>query len=814
MSARVHSVVNFQNCTIKNARTTIIRSSWFFWIFGVLCLQSIGNVANGDDDQSALDFFESKVRPLLVEHCYQCHSGDAVKSKKLKGGLRVDGLDFLKHGGDSGAAIVPNKPDESLLIQSVRWESFEMPPKGKLKKQQIDILTQWIELGAPWPKSDSQNAEANQLTQPKNWNWDQIRGEHWSLKRVTKPELPQIKNLNSKTEWIQNEIDHFVLAKLESNGLSPASPAKANDLARRIYFDLIGLPPTPEQVNEFQKSFEKSKKLAVKNLVDSLLENPQYGERWGRYWLDVARYSDGYGGFNDNRANGKAFHYRDWVVDSFNKDLRYDQFLKMQIAGDLMDAKKFSVATGFFALGPTYNSDGGDPDSKAQAQSETLDDRIDTLTRGMLGLTVSCARCHDHKFDPIPQMDYYSLAGVFRNSGIGETPIASDAEVKEYNDHQHNLRETDKQRRELEDKIKRERREPTKQESETLIEVKKKLANLKRIDLPKYEFVHALRDTGSADMHVAIRGDLRKKGELAKRRFLRAVEGGEPSPFSDKSGRLGLAESMVDSSNPLTARVLVNRVWMHHFDKAIVRTPSNFGKLGEEPTHPKLLDWLAWHFVKEGWSIKELHRTIMNSSTYQMSTEFDPAKFNRDGDNKLIWRMNPRRLDIEAWRDAILQSCGELDLRMGGPPTDDVNQKRRTIYFKVSRNGDVFRTDELLRLFDFPLMRATVAKRPTSIVPQQYLFMLNSSFMRDRAKQFVNRLEKEVAKSEADLDQAATLKAMIEMAYQILYSRNPTQNETSIGVEFLTGSGKEKPRVLWERYAQVLLSSNEFMYVQ
>lgn len=737
-----------------------------------------------------IEFFEKRIRPVLVEHCFDCHSGDA---RKLKGGLLLESREQLLKGGDSGPAIVPDQPIKSLLVQSLKWDSYEMPPKGKLPAKTIKDFEHWISIGAPWPQSDSTPL----IAPDKSYDWPQLKQSHWAFQPIAQPELPVVK----QNDWPRNEIDRFVLAKIEQNKLAPATSASPTELVRRIYFDLIGLPPTPQETDRFFKQYQQSADEAIRSLVDQLLERPEYGERWARYWLDVARYSDGFGGFNDNEALDDAWRYRDWVVKAFNDDKHFRDFIKLQIAGDLLEDKRSDVATGFLALGPTYKSDGGDPDSLAQAKSETLDDRVDTVTRGLLGITASCARCHDHKFDPIPQLDYYSLAGVFNNTATHRAPCATRQEVQDYHDHQKQIAEQAKKIQQLDQRLKMEKRNPTADEVQQKKNLQAELNRLKKASPTKYATAHALKDVGSENMKVAIRGNLRRTGKEAPRRFLRILAGTSPPLYKKGSGRLELANSIIAPDNPLTARVFVNRIWQHHFGKAIVRTPSNFGQLGESPTHPKLLDWLASSLLKHG-SIKQIHRLIMNSSTYRMTSAYDEKAFAIDGDNRLLWRMNPRRLDVEAWRDALLAVTGELDLQRGGPPSDDPNMKRRTLYFKVSRGGDRFRSDELLRKFDFPLMRATVAKRPVSIVPQQYLFLLNSSLMADRSHALANRLVK-VSDDDA---------ARIRFAYRLLYARQPTAAELDLGIQYVSQKATGKVNQ-WDKYCQVLLSSNEFFYV-
>lgn len=741
-----------------------------------------------------LDFFEAQVRPLLARHCYECHS---AKAKAPKGHLRLDNRALAIKGGESGAALVPHKPEESLLIAAVRWKALEMPPQGKLKESEVLALVKWIEMGAPWPSG----AEPKQLaSKAGEYDWPKWRREHWAFQPVVKPSPPVVRD----ESWLQNPLDRFVLAQLEQENLKPSPPADARVLVRRIYLDLIGWPPTPQQADAFVAAAQRDRATALLTLVDELLASPHYGERWGRHWLDVARYSDGYGGFLDNVAYNDAWRYRDWVVESLNQDRPFEQFLRLQIAGDFAENKRDAIATGFFALGPTYISDGGDPDSIAQARAETLSDRIDTLGQAMLGLTIACARCHDHKFDPIPQQDYYSLAGVFNNTATHEHPLVSDDVVQAFHQQQQAIADLNKKMGDLKGQISSAKREATETEQRELNEFQAKLADLQKSALPKYPIAHTLSDIGSADLPVAIRGNLRNAGELAPRRFPRILAGDNAPLFREGSGRRQLAEAVADPSNPLTGRVFVNRVWMHHFGQALVRTPNNFGALGESPTHPQLLDWLTAKLI-ESQSIKTLHRTILLSSTYQMTSDFNEQAFAKDGDNRLLWRMNPRRLEVEAWRDSLLSVTGELDRTLGGPPMENLESRRRTLYFKVSRNGDVFATDEFLRLFDFPLMRASVAKRPTSIVPQQFLFFLNSPWMVQRSKAFAKRLA----------DEANTDDQRIQLAYQLLYQRAPSDAELKVGLDFLQKSlvrGQELSS--WDQYAQVLLSSNEFMYVR
>lgn len=770
----------------------------FFWVFLAVAVDT----ATPNAEQ--LEFFENKVRPLLADKCYRCHSAKAEEKGKLKAGLLLDSRAGLLKGGDSGSALTPGDPSKSFLVEAVNYrnEDMEMPPKGKLKEEQIKILTDWVKMGAPWPGADTTSEIAQ--AQPKEaYDWDRFRREHWSFKPVVKSDLPPVENRS----WPRSPIDYYTLSKLEEKNLEPNAAAEKRILIRRAYLDLIGLPPTPEEVEEF---LEDAAANAFEKVVDRLLASDHYGERWARHWLDVARYSDGLGGFGDNRALPDAWRYRDWVVNALNSDMPYNEFVSRQISGDVIDDHPDPVATGFFVVGPSYTSDGGDPEAKAQAQAETLSDRVDTFSRAFLGLTTACARCHDHKFDPITTQDYYAIAGIFKNTRIGEHPLVPQAIVDAYRQGQDAIKNQNNAVNQfLNDESKRLKIERKDIEKSMGEEAKKKVSTmraeldrLKKIAPKKYETAHVLQEAGKNNMHVALRGDLRKKGELVPRRFIQILAGESPPPYTEGSGRRELAQSVTAPDNPLTARVIVNRVWQWHFGKALVRTPSNFGVLGEKPTHPQLLDWLAHDFVEHGWSLKRLHRQILLSSTWQMSSRFDKEKFTVDGDNNFLWRMNPRRLEVEAWRDSLLAVTGELDQKVGGKPDGEIlRSKRRTLYATISRTGDRFESDAFLRLFDFPAAVSTSASRPTSTVPQQYLFMMNSPFMNERARTLgdhMNGLKEPISDR-------------IKKAYQQLYSRYPDPAETELGEQWL---GDNPSSESWHQYAQVLLSAHELIQIQ
>jgi len=761
-----------------------------------------------------IEYFEAQVRPILIQHCYECHSSDAVK---VQAGLYVDSREALLTGGESGAALVLGKPEASLLISAVKYEGNEMPPDRKLDQRQIDALTQWVKMGAPWPQATAAPGAATHdaKTDWSTFDWTGAQHSHWAWQPVHRPEVPVVDKTKDASA-IFNEIDSFVAARRAQARLEAAPPAKLSILARRIFIDLIGIPPTPVELQSFIAAAALDRRRAVASLIDQLLDSPLYGQRWARYWLDVARFSDGRGGFLEgDKPLDDAWRYRDWVVEAFNQDLPINEFLRSQIAGDLSGKPKDAIATGFFALGPTYQSDGGDPDSIAQSRAETLDDRVDILTRGLLGITGSCARCHDHKFDPIPQQDYYSLAGIFNNTATQVLPLAPGDVVERYQTYKKALDELNKKIKSFSKKTKKSQNkdeataaaqdEANPEEQAQFDLWKAELAELEKNAPPALDTAHALHDTGAEDMKVALRGNLLKTGEPAPRRFLRVISGAEPVRFTQGSGRVELAEAIVDPRNPLTARVFVNRIWQHHFGAGLVRTPSNFGTLGEKPSHPELLDWLASEFVASGWSLKKLHRLIMNSATYQLGGEYDEQAFRADGDNRYLWRMSPRKMDVEAWRDSLLSVTGELDPALGGPSLPDIIQSnRRTLYAKVGRNGDAFDSDQFLRIFDFPLMRATVEQRPSSIVPQQILFLMNSSFMVDRARAMARRMQQA-----SNVDEQR-----IALAYELLYARSPEATELDIGLQFVREPHADGELTNWERYAQVLLSSNEFMFVR
>jgi cytochrome c553 len=721
-------------------------------VFG-LCLLAPALGAGQQKQPSAtqIEFFEKSVRPVLATHCFECHGPE-----KHKGSLRLDSRAMMMEGGDTGPAIVPSNPKASLLITAIHYKDTpKMPPKGKISDAEIAILTEWIQQGAPW-------AESTTAIRPSAGKTFKITADDrafWSFQPLSQPAVPRVKS----AQWTKNAIDHFILAELEAHNLYPAKPADKRTLIRRATFDLIGLPPTPEETDAFLSDDSPD---AFAKVIDRLLASPHYGERWARHWLDVARYGEDQAHTFQARKYPQGFRYRDWLVRAFNADLPYDRFLLEQLAADLLPGRnrvENFPALGFFALGPVYY---GDPKKLDQ-----IDDRIDTLSRGLLGLTVACARCHDHKYDPISTKDYYSLAGVIASTDYVELSL-----------------------------------EPGK-EGQPVVAPPKDPKDPKKKVQPKEPFIHALKDVKQpANMRVHHRGNPKTLGDEVPRRFLEILGGDDALPFKLGSGRLELAQAVASKDNPLTARVLVNRIWQHHFGKGLVRTPSNFGTLGERPTHPELLDYLAARFLASGWSMKALHREIMLSAAYQMSSKFDGQCFEADADNKWLWRMNRQRLDVEAWRDAMLAVAGTLDKKMGGPSLDlnAADNQRRTLYGVVSRHE----LNGLLRLFDFPDPNITSEKRTETTVPLQQLFVLNSEFMVKNAKALAARLTAQPGQGDAE---------RIDQAFLLVFGRPVTERELQLGLAFLSApSAMENGKATltrWQQYAQVLLSTNEFLYV-
>lgn len=697
----------------------------------------IGVAKPAEISAEQLNFFETRIRPVLIKHCYECHSAD---SKKLKADLRLDTAEGVRRGGESGLVVQLGKPDVSMLMDALRHGELKMPPKQKLPARVVNDFAKWIRMGAPDPRISKIDEHATTVN-PGSKSTSTL----WSLRRP----MPQPSPTVQSGDWIKRKLDAFILAQLEAKGWTPSAPASRRVLIRRVTFDLIGLPPTPKEVNDFVADESSD---AYQQLVDRLLASPHYGERWARLWLDVARYAEDQAhivGNNKSLFYPNAHLYRDWVIKSLNTDVPFDRFVRLQLAADLMDdaGEKDIAALGFMGLGPKYYRR-----SAPEVMAEEWADRVDTVTRGLLGLTVACAQCHDHKYDPITTADYYGLAGVFASTEMFNRP--------------------------LDEKRAKEKGGQAKNPNESL---------------------HVIRDAKPIDLHVYIRGDVNKKGDLIKRRFPEALSAG-PAQLLDKgSGRLQLADAIVNKKNPLTARVLVNRVWAQYFGKGLVDTPSNFGSQGSRPTHPKLLDDLAVRFMQADWSLKWLHREIVTSATYRQSSQTEHGAREVDPANRFLGRMTRRRLSVEQWRDSILAATGRLDSTIGGKSMDpsDPKQTRRTVYSAVSR----YDVNPMLALMDFPDPNAHAASRNETTTALQKLFMVNSPFMLAQAEQLVK-----VVENESD-DQSTRLERM----YRRLYQRNPTEKERELAMTFLNSRKKTLDANRWVQYAQILLASNELL---
>ena len=785
-------------------------------LLAVTARASADKPAASDAEERAQDeFFETKIRPVLFNRCLECHG-----SEKSKGGLRLDSREAVIKGAESGPVVVPGKPGTSPLIAAIRYEGdVQMPPKGKLKDDEIAALTEWVKRGAIWPAAPrSATGAAATATAPSSGtslaSGPSVTAAHrsfWSFRPLRDAPPPAV---NDDT-WPGSPIDRFVLAKLEENHLSPAPAADKAILIRRAYFDLIGLPPAPAEVTAFQSDQSPG---AYARLVEKLLASPHYGERWGRYWLDVARYGEDQAHSFQPRLYPNGYRYRDWVVRALNSDTPYDRFVREQIAGDLIDGSERAerlAALGFFACGPVYYGDAQRHDQYA--------DRIDTLTRGFLGLTVACARCHDHKYDPIPTADFYALEGVFASTEYVEEPAVPREVVDAYKTAQSAIGAKDKEinaflkgeadRLKLKvagNQLKQVETKLSDEGKKKLAGLRTELAGLKKQAPPPYPVIHTLGEASRpGDAPVLIRGNPTTPGAKVARHFL-TVLGGDQKPFARGSGRLELAGAIASEGNPLTARVMVNRVWQHHFGKGLVATPSNFGALGERPSHPELLDWLARRFIASGWSLKSLHREIMLSSTYRQSSRFDSSGDAKDPQNVLLWRMNRRRLEVEAWRDAMLAVAGRLDLKMGGPSLslDSLANERRTLYAAVSRHDLAW----MLRLFDFPDPNITSGARVETTVPIQQLFVLNSEFMIANARAVAARLKKAAPAGIRETDDG-----LIQRAYQLCFGRPPTERERILGLRYIRGAdgaaSRQADMSRSDRYAQALLATSEFLFV-
>jgi len=758
--------------------------------------------AANNDKQTA--FFEKKIRPLLIKHCYECHSEEA---EERQGGLLLDRRSGWIAGGDTTKAVLPGEPDASLLIKAVRYsdEDLQMPPEEKLKPEQIKLLEQWVRLGAHGSKIDIGDSEFSRLG-----DQEHLFGQaenHWAFQSVNAKTPPQASN----GRWNQNAIDRFIFARLKEHNLEPSIEAEPRTLIRRLTYDLTGLPPSMDDVEKFVEEASKDRPAAINEAVNRLIAQPTFGEHLGRMWLDVARYADTDSAYRPDTRTPHyfpfAFTWRDYVVDSFNKNKPFDDFVREQFAADLIGFKPGDAemaALGFLAAGPFANRD----------PLESLDDLIDVTTRGLLGVTAACARCHDHKYEPIPTKDYYSLRGVFASvARVNSLDEKKQPLVPGYEPSEADLADYENKRAAIEAKLTKSGNSKAKNNKRS---ISQKIRETELAELLLFHPGAPARAMRVIDRPkplepvVFIRGDAGSPGDAVPRRFLKIIDANQ-TPFpDDSSGRLQLAEKIVGPDNPLTARVFVNRVWGYLMGSHIVDTPSDFGLQGSPPTHPELLDWLAADFVEHGWSIKHLVRKIVLSQTYQQRSDYRKDGVNADSHNKLLWRGNRKHLSIEAIRDSLLSASRQLDPTPrghAGKLWTNGYTKRRAIYGYINR----FNLDPTLRAFDFPTPVQSQPKRGESIVAPQALFTMNSPFVIDQT----------VAITETpEFREAGTDEERVSTLFKLIFQRLPAGLETErvlrfveLQSRFTKPSYKKRRASTWPLVAQSLMMSNEFQYI-
>ncbi len=795
--------------------------------------------------QEDVRFFESKIRPVLVKHCYECHSNE---SGKARGGLKVDSRDALQRGGDSGPAVVGKSLDESKLYQALLYhdDGWQMPPKGKLPQATIDDFRRWILMGAPDPRVTAINPNVASAIDI------EAGRKFWAYQKLSPTPPP-----STTSEWPTTAIDRFVEAKLREQGLTPVDDASPEVLVRRLYFVLTGLPPSPEDLRTWISRLRvlpfAERKATLAQLVDELLASERYGERWGRHWMDVARFAESTGG-DHNNIYQHAWRYRDYVIDAFNDDKPFDQFIREQIAGDLLPIENDEewasnvIATGFLAIG--VKSVGEEDQQRFFA--DLVDEQIDTTTRAFLATTVACARCHDHKFDPIPQADYYAFAGIFRSTEthygllkaqarqattlIDLTGMGPSAGTPELNAEEYAalVKQRDDAAKAIEDAMKKIRSGEN---------VFRGLLRKYRSDRDKTEaalqaysnrgqprvFAMGTQDRDAAlPTRLLIRGELDKPAQFVERGVLQVLSPpkkqtlngltkdagfrrhrtpGLPSlTHHSQSGRLELADWIASPQNPLTARVIANRVWHWMYGRGMVRTVDDFGHAGETPSHRELLDYLASRLIEENWSIKALIREIALSRTWQLASTYESQNYGIDPDNRFYWRMNQRRLEAEAVRDAMLAVSGQLDLERplgtylreageGGvgqnvfePVIRAIDANTRSVYLPRVRSV----LPEMLETFDAPDASLVTGSRDTTLTPLQSLFLMNNQFVQDQAVAISSRLMKQ------------SVNQRLEYAYLLTLGRLPSPSERKLVMDYLTDEEK-LPLV-----CQALLSTVEF----
>lgn len=813
---------------LRNFIVCILSSTLTF--FGLLS----NNLHAQSVTREQIEFFEREVRPLFVKHCFECHGeGDGIEA-----GLRLTSRQALLQGGDSGPAVVPGDLDRSLLIEAVRYRGLEMPPQGKLPPESIAVFERWVAMGATWPEEES-TAQPLASDQEQFQISDQQRA-HWSFQPVSNPHAPMVQDAN----WCRTEIDRFILAKLESRGLRPNPTADKRTLIRRVTYDLTGLPPTPIEIQAFLADDRDG---AFEAMVERLLLSPQYGERWGRHWLDVVRYADTAGDVADYPVP-QAYHYRDYVIDAFNSDKPYNVFLREQLAGDLIAKKsakekyaELTTATGYIAVTRRFGY------NRHHQHHLTIADTLDTLGKSLLGLSIGCTRCHDHKFDPISAADYYGLYGIFASTrypfpGAEEqnrpqdfvplVPPEEAASLIAARDSQ--IAPLDAELKELSERLaaanellaKQSEKQSVDQQAVNELNAKIAEVQAQRNALARepYATAYAVAEATPQDGVIHRRGEPERLGPTVPRRFLEIL-GGQAVEAKAESGRRELAEWITDPENPLTARVMVNRIWQYHFGRGLVRTPNDFGTRGESPTHLELLDYLAHKFVENEWSVKEMHRMILRSHVYRLSSVDCVESRKADPNNDLFWRVDARRLDAECIRDAMLVVSGELDRSRGiahpfpsvdtwtfnvhHPFKEVYDTNRRSVYLMTQR----LQKHPFLGLFDGADPGATTDVRMVTTTPSQALFMMNDPFVHSQSQKFARRLIQETPDG----------RGQIHMAYELAFGRSCSESELEQALKFcnlyrnkLVQEGNEPPTAnesALAAYLRTLLSSNEFIYL-
>ena len=747
------------------------------------------------------DFFESKIRPVLATHCFECHG------HKDKGGLKLDSREAILQGGDSGPAIVLGKPQKSLLMTAVQHadSELEMPPKKKLPPEAIADLSQWIRAGAVWPEGKGLGFATGEITdeQRKHWAYQPLKGNP------------------AQTPAGENFIDAHVRGRLKEQGLQSVDLADRRTLIRRVTFNLTGLPPTPMEVEAFLKD---QKADAWHRVVERLLASPRYGERWGRHWLDLVRYADTAGDAGDYPIP-EAYKYRNYVIDAFNKDKPYNQFVREQIAGDQLPAEneeqrwEQTIATGYIAISRRIGV------SPHKLRHITIEDTLNNLGKTFLGLTIGCARCHDHKFDPIPTADYYALYGIFDSSvyphaGAEHSPhrhsfvyrmgkAKADEVLKPFRSKLEPWNKKERDQFNLYQSFQREvvTGSITRQSVWAGLEgIRARRAEVAKT-FPNSDIAYAIVDGSASDVSIHKQGNPRDLGPKVRRGFLQILGGQQLQENTKGSGRLELANWLTSSAEPLLARVIVNRIWHYHFGRGLVSTPSDFGVRGTAPTHPELLDMLAQYFIKSGWSMKTMHRLILDSETYRMAASEHAGNLAKDPDNHFLWRANRRRLDAEELRDSLLTFSAQLDITPGGrhpfphrltyfyrqhePFQEKYVSNKRSIYQMQQR----IQKNPYLDMFDGPDGGLHLGDRKASVTTLQALYFMNSKFIHEQAEAITERLPEE---------------HKVEYLYELVFNRRAEEKELEFAESYFA---KDNSRQRWAGYVRSMLSSNEFLFV-